>query len=352
MSGMRRMVASDTSDKARVGAMDALAMFGEDAGMAVPLVAKLLDSPQWQLRIAAAQTLGSIGSMEGVEPLVARMEKETGRVADDIYAALKTISRDDLGRKPENWRKWWDREKSQSPNGLPKRPPAEKDAKKTPDPNDPHATHDAAPQPLFGVEIYSNRVAFVCDTSESMSEMFRPDPAFAKALSREYVGSTKLEILKQEVAQALASLDPRAHFNVVSFGTQIRPFKPNPVPASAGNVEAAVGFLKSLVGAGETNYYDALKVALDIGAEPDANADFRATPDTITFITDGEPTKGDIVDADVLIEWYTGLNRYARVRTNTITFGLISVDTRLLREMAVRNDGRFTMIPEMKEEKK
>jgi hypothetical protein len=354
MAGLRKMVASDPSDKARVGAMDALAMFGEDAGMAVPLVAKLLDSPQWQLRIVSAQTLGAIGSMEGVEPLIARMEKETGRVADDICAALKTISRDDLGRKPENWRKWWDREKANTPNGLPKRPPPpdEKSAKKGPDPNDPHATHDTAPAPVFGVEIYSNRVAFVLDTSESMSELFTPDPEAAKKLSRTYAGSTKLEICKQEIAQALANLDPRAHFNVVAFGTQIRPFKPNPVPASPGNIEAATGFLKSLPAAGETNYYDALKTALDIGAEPDTNPDFKATPDTITFLTDGEPTKGDIVNADVLIEWYTGLNRYARVKTFAITFGLISVDTRLLREMAERNGGRLTVLPEAKEEKK
>jgi hypothetical protein len=347
------MVASDPSDKARVGAMDALAMFGEDASMAVPLVAKLLDSPQWQLRIAAAQTLGDIGSMEGVEALVTRMEKETGRVADDIYQALKKISRDDLGRKSENWRKWWDKEKATSPGGLPKRPPAAGERGPKPvDPNDPRATRDTAPAPIFGIEIYTNRVAFVCDTSESMGQRFTPDQAAAKALSREYVGSTKLEILKQEVAQALGSLDPRAHFNVISFGTQIKPFKQNPVPASPGNVDSAVGFLKSLPAAGETNYYDSLKAALDIGGEPDTNQDFKPTPDTITFLTDGEPTKGDITDADVLIEWYTGLNRYARVKTHTITFGLISVDTRLLREMAERNGGRFTVIPEAKDPKK
>jgi HEAT repeat protein len=352
MAGMRRMVESDPSDKARVGAMDALAMYGEDAQAAVPLVAKLLESSQWQLRIAAAQCLGDIGSMTSVEPLIARFESEpTGRIADDIYLALKKVSRDDLGRKPENWRKWWDREKAASPGGLPKRPPPpdEKTAKQGPDPNDPRRTHADVPgAPYFGVEIYSNRVAFVCDTSESMSELFTPDPAGAKALSREYTGRDKLSICKEEVAQTLAALDPRAHFNVVAFGTQVRSFKPAPVQANPGNVDQARGFLKSLKAAGETNYYDALKAALDLGAAPDTNPDFRATPDTITFLTDGEPTKGDIIDGDVLVEWYTGLNRYARVKTHTITFGVISVDTKLLREIAERNGGVFTLVPEKK----
>ncbi len=352
MPGLRKIVTSDPSEKARVAAMDALAMYGEDAQTAVPLVAKLLDSSQWQLRIAAAQALGGIGSMEGVEPLVARFEKEpTGRIADDVYQALKTISRDDLGRKAENWRTWWDREKASSRGGLPKRPPPpdEREAKKGPDPNDPRATSaPGVPAPFFGVEIYSNRVAFVCDTSESMLELFTPDPAAAKALSREYTGTNKLSIMKQEVAQALAGLDPRSHFNLIVFGTQIRSFKQNPVPASAGNIEQATGFLRSLSAQGETNYYDALKAALDLGDAPDTNADFKATPDTITFLTDGQPTKGDILDADVILEWYTGLNRYARVKTHTITFGVINVDTPLLKAMAERNGGRFTIVPERK----
>ena len=353
MSPLRKMVLSDASEKAQVGAIDALAMFGGDASTAVPVIAKQLDSSQWQIRIAACQGLAKIGSREAIGPLVERMEKETGRVADEMYEALKAITRDDLGRKPENWRKWWDHEKTNPTAGAPNGPePPKPDKPKGPDPNDPHATHDTGPPPYFGVEIYSSRIAFVCDTSESMLLLFTPDPTASKALSREYVGRDKLTICKEEVAQALASLDPRAHFNVVTFGTRIRTFEKNPVPATKANVEAAVGFLRSLPGEGETNYYDALKAALDIGDDPDTNANFKATPDTITFLTDGEPTKGDIVDADVLLEWYTGLNRYARVKTHTITFGLVNVDMPLLRGLAEQNGGKFTIVPEARKPKR
>ncbi|MCE9636202.1 MAG: HEAT repeat domain-containing protein [Planctomycetes bacterium] len=321
LPGLRKMVGGDPSEKARVGAMDALAMFKDDAENAVGVVAKLLDSSQWQLRIASAQTLGEIGSMEGVEPLVARLEKEpTGRIADDLTA------------------------------GLPRRPDAgnEKPSKPGPDPNDPHATHDGGPEPYFGVELYSNRVAFVCDTSESMLELFTPDPAASKTLNKEYVGTNKLQICKEQVAHALEGLNPRAHFNIITFGTQIRSLSANPVPASAGNIDKGKGFLQSLGASGETNYYDALKAALDLGAAPDTNPDFKSTPDTITFLTDGQPTKGDILDADVILEWYTGLNRYARVKTHTITLGVINVDIPLLRGMAERNGGKFTIVPEKK----
>jgi HEAT repeat protein/VWA domain-containing protein len=347
MAALRKMVTNDPSEKAQIGAMDALAICGEDASMAAPLIAAKLEASQWQVRVAAAQALGGIGSMESVESLVARYERETGRVADEIYLTLKTISRDDLGRKAENWRTWWEQEKKNAPGGRPQRPP-EPDAKtkKGVDPNDPHTTHDGGPPPYFGVEIYSNRVGFILDTSQSMLTLFEPDPSAAKALSRQYRGRDKLTIAKEEIAQALRQLDPRAHFNIVTFGSLIRSFKSNPVPASPGNVDAAAGFLTNLAGNGETNYYDALKAALDIGEEPDTNPNLRATPDTITFLTDGEPTKGDIIDGDTLLEWYTGLNRYARVKTHTISFGTIDVDMRLLKAMADRNGGQFTLVPE------
>src|SRR2546429_188957 len=106
-----------------------------------------------------------------------------------------------------------------------------------------------------------------------MTELFTPDPVATKALLRDYSGRDKLEICKQEVGQALGGLDPRAHFNIVTFGTAIRSFKGNPVPASPANVSDAKTFLANLVGAGETNYYDALKAALDLGDKPDTNAD-------------------------------------------------------------------------------
>jgi hypothetical protein len=352
LPGLRKMVISDPSEKARMGAMDALAMYHEEASMAVPLIAKHLEHAQWQLRICAAEALGEIGSMEAVDPLINRMIQESGRVREDIYDALKKLSRDDLGRKPENWKTWWDRQKAMTPNGLPARPPAP-DEKKKPkwDPNDPHATHDAGPPPYFGLEIYSNRVGFVFDTSQSMGTLFTPDKSAAKALTREYVGRDKLTICKEEIAQALSGLDPRAHFNLVAFGTAIRSFKQNPVPASPSNIQAAVDFMRTLPAAGETNYYDALKAALDIGAEPDTNPNLKATPDTITFLTDGVPTKGDMIDGDTLIEWYTGLNRYSRVKTHTITFGDIGIDRLLLKSMAERNGGTYTEVPEAKRDK-
>ncbi len=347
LSRLRKMV-NDPAEKTRVGAMDALAMFGSDAEMAVPLITKHLKSPRWQLRVTACQALGKIGSMEAVEELVTRMEVESGRVRGDIKDALVEITRDDLGRKPENWRKWWDRLKASTPNGLPQRPDEPE-----PETAEERTKREAlekryATQEYYGIEIYSSRIGFVIDTSGSMLSNFTPDPKQATSLSREYTGKTKLMICKEEIAQTLKTLDPRSHFNVISFNTTIRPMAKNPISASPGNIKKAFSFLRSLPGKGETNYHGALEAALDLGRTVDESPNFRSTPDTLTFLTDGMPTRGEMTNADTILEWYTALNRYARVRTHVICFGSKGVDLVLLRGMAEQNDGRFIHVAEKK----
>jgi len=342
MAILRKMVTSDPAEKTQLAAMDALASFGEDAQMAVPLVLKKLESSQWQLRVVACQTLGKLGSMEAVEPLIARMEQESGRVREEIRDALKAIVYDDLGMKPEHWRSWWDREKARAPGGVPKRPDKPTEPKKPAE--DPNAKYAAAK--YYGIELYSARIGFVLDTSLSMDHLFEPDPAMATALSRNYAGSTKLAICKEEIAQSLKTLDPRSYFSIIVFNTTIQTFKKNPVPSSSGNIDSAVGWLRSLPPKGETNYYDGLRAALDLDEGPDENQNFRSTPDTLTFLTDGMPTQGEITDADVLLEWYTSLNRYARIRTHVICFGTTGVDRVLLRGMAERNAGKFVEVLE------
>jgi hypothetical protein len=58
------------------------------------------------------------------------------------------------------------------------------------------------------------------------------------------------------------------------------------------------------------------------------------------------PTQGEITDSDTLLEWFTSLNRYARVKTHVIAFGNTGVDLVLLRGMAERNGGHFVHVGE------
>jgi hypothetical protein len=320
--------------------MDALGMLGEKAEPAVGGIAKHLSSARWQLRVVAAQALGEIGSMEAVEPLVARMEVESGRVRHDLQAALKKITRDDLGLRPENWRAWWEKQKAAHGGRVPGRP-ADTGAKPADRP-DPDANY--APAKYFGIELFGNRVAFVLDTSGSMLLRFTPSPADQRQRTKPLRGVNKYDISRAEIADSLEGLDPRSHFNVVAFSDAVSTWKKFPVPASKPNVADAVSWLENRQADGETNYYDALRTVLDLGERLDSTPEFADTPDTITFLTDGMPTRGDITDPKTLLSWYSAQNRYARVTTHVVAFGEKGLEAEVLRALAERNWGTFVHV--------
>jgi len=331
----------DSADKAQVAALDALASLGPKGEPACQKIGGKLSSARWQVRVAASQSLGAVGSMEGVEPLIARMEVESGRVRRDIQDALKAITHDDLGRRPENWRAWWEKQKEKAGGKVP--PPSDAPGAKIPDPrNDPNSQY-ADPR-YFGIELFGDRIAFVLDSSASMQLRFVPSAEDQRARGRPLRGSNKLEISKSEITESLKSLDPRAYFNVIAFSDAVDPWKKNPVPASRGNVDSAISWVEVHPSGGETNYYDALRAVLDIGDKLDASPDLGDTPDTIPFLTDGMPTRGAITDPKTILHWDSYLNRYARVTTHVIAFGDKGLEVELLRALAERNFGTFVHV--------
>ena len=330
----------DAADKTKVAAMDALAMLGGHSEPAVGAIAKYLSAPRWQLRVTATEALAGIGSMEAVEPLISRMEIESGRLRRDIQTALETITRDDLGKNPAHWRTWWEKEKAASGGKLPGRPDAP--ATGTPE-EEPESRYAEAE--YFGIELFGSRVAFVLDTSGSMELRFIPATSDAKRRGRRLRGTNKINICKAEIAQTLKTLDARSHFNLIAFGDRVQSWKDGVVSASPENVQSAISWLKNRPAAGETNYYDALRTVLELGERPDATPNFRDTPDTITFLTDGMPTRGEITDSKTLLAWYTRLNRYSRVTTHVIAFGDRGLEIELLRALAQQNYGTFVHVP-------
>ena len=125
---------------------------------------------------------------------------------------------------------------------------------------------------------------------------------------------------------ALEKLDPRVRFSLVFFSTEVRPWKKRLMPATPGNVKAAASAVKAQPAAGETNIHGALKAALGLHDKPTLEADLDPIPDTVYFLTDGSPTRGEITDADTLLSWFEYLNRYAKVELHVIAMGNLGVD--------------------------
>jgi len=342
---LRRMV-SDKSAKVRIAAMDALARFGSRAGDAWERVSGNLGSAKWPVRSTAAECLGALGRMDAVEALIDRMEIETGRIREDIHAALKMITRDDLGRIPGNWRAWWEKEKARNPGRLPPRGQGAKGASK----GDP----GYATPTYYGLRVYSRGIGYVIDTSASMAYIIRLDEKWLKRQSRKYPPEeAKFALARREVEASLKAIDPRTKFNVYFFRTIATAMGGRLMPATPANVEKALRRIDTEAprfdtGRGEayrTNYVDVLRLLLDMKPGDPPSTGFSDAPDSIYFLTDGKPTVGDITQPDVLRSWFREMNRFARIRVNVITFGSTEIDPVFLRGLAEENGGVFVQVP-------
>lgn len=334
----------DRAPGTRVAAMDGLASFGRRAAAHGSTVADHLGDASWQSRSAAAECLGALGEMAFVDALIDRMEIESGRVRLDIRAALKKITHDDLGNDPKYWREWWEREKARA-GGLPARPepPAER-------PDDRYAE----PPTAYGIRIFSQSIGYVIDTSSSMAYSIEIDPGWLKRQSRKYAPSgSKYDYARNEIRASLESLDPRVRLNVWFFRSTASSFKRDLVPATPSNVESALGRIDGESPRADlkdtnrrTNYIDVLRMIFDAKkGEPPAPG-FADTPDTLLFLTDGKPTEGDITEPDVLLDWISERNRFARMRIHVITFGSREARTDFLAAFARQNGGTFVQVPE------
>ena len=118
------------------------------------------------------------------------------------------------------------------------------------------------------------------------------------------------------------------------------------MPASPGNVKAASSSINAQPADGETNIHGALKAALGLEDASSLNASLDPIPDTVYFLTDGSPTRGEITAADELLAWFAGLNRFAKVELHVIAMGNLGVDLPFLRRLAKAGGGRFIHVPE------
>src|SRR6185436_10873830 len=97
----------------------------------------------------------------------------------------------------------------------------------------------------------------------------------------------------------------------------------------------------------KTNLVDALRIALGI-APGTTGRPTQETADEAYAMTDGQPTAGDLYEADVLLQWFREKNRFARLKLHVVTFQAVDVDVEFLRSLAAVGGGKFVAIPQTK----
>lgn len=172
-------------------------------------------------------------------------------------------------------------------------------------------------------EIAAKDVVFVFDTSGSMS-------------------GEKIEQARRALLNLLGNLNERDFFNIVTFSSDVRPFRDRMTPVSAQAIDAARDFARDIKAVGGTNINDALLEALKL--LPTSPGFGR--PQQIVFMTDGQPTVGETDVAQILKnvrEANTGkvIEKVTQFHpARLFVFGVgFDVNTRLLDTLAEDNRG-------------
>jgi hypothetical protein len=297
---------------------------GDDAEV-LKILAKRLDDPSWPVRSAVVRALAGIRTKESVDLLVRRMEKEDGRVLDDIADALRRLTLKDFMPQPEPWKVWWNKVKQEW-----KAPPEPK----------PGATllgeQKGKAVYFYGIQSQSKRVVFCIDISGSMN--FPLDGKDGKKPAR-------IIRAKKELNQALTALSQDSMFNIVVYSVGVKPWKRRMQAANLKNKKAARKFVDGLEPNGGTNIFDALLESLDLAAgvgkkKKKAKPGADPVADTIFFLTDGQPSAGRITDAKQILEEITKRNELLGVKIHTVGVSR-EQNAGFLLNLAKRNHGQY-----------
>lgn len=147
----------------------------------------------------------------------------------------------------------------------------------------------------------------------------------------------KLDASIQAIDYFLHALTANDNFNLVLFNDDINTMSPEPLKATAENIDKAISFIRGSYLSGGTNIGSALKSALDVTRK------MPQSDRSIVMITDGNSTLNTTSVRKLTSEFNNINKRQARL----YVFGIgADTNTTLLSELVRGSDGYFTYVRE------
>jgi len=267
--------------RVQVAAAKAIQAIGSNEAIE-PLLAKLKTQPPWPVRLTVISALGAIPDKRSVNPLIAQFETEDGRLRRDVFYALSSISVGEHGWRFDQYKAWWN-ENGDTFEVDPAKTRAWRENNRVQDMDVPaHAV-------FYNVEIASNRVVFVLDTSLSMK-------------------GDQIISLRETMKEFFLTLPDHFRFNIVDFGGAVRLMNPRGLisPAEANVAYSRIESADLTLG---TRTYDALEMAAGV---PEI--------DTIIYLSDGAPVAGQFdgwEEINLVMKLY---NRFRPLAIDTVYF--------------------------------
>jgi len=280
-----------------------------------PVLLAAAASPDWRVRLAAAEALVSrhrapdaveaqrallkdevfivretaaiaVGAarMEPLFPeLILLMREGNLRSKVKAFEAMKQISGVDYGYAPDAWDKWW----------------RDKQAGRLTEAGEIKNRETMSIGSYYDFKIYSDRVLFVVDVSGSMQW---PD-----------YHPNRIEVAKRELRKGIESLSEQTLFNLMTFAGSTAHWEKGEVQATDANKRRALEWAeKFLLPRGGTNTDLALEESLTK----------NPLVDTVFFLSDGIPSAGKVEVPEEILVRHRYNNRFRRVIFNTIALAI------------------------------
>ncbi|MFK7742573.1 MAG: HEAT repeat domain-containing protein [Planctomycetota bacterium] len=357
--GLFGKLLADADSLVRMAAADGVAAL-KLKELAEPTTALLTD-PDWRVKTAAVEACAQIRPQAAVQPMIDLMREE-GRLRTECADALFRITGLDFGVDPERWQEQWT--KLMGIEGW-RIPTDEELAKKAASRKKYEAFYGKKEQTnaFVGIPTTSTNVLFVIDVSGSMDDLVVEVDKF-----REYRDRRRFTIVQTELLNTIDTLSKNTNFNIVSFATDLKPWKKRLVPANVVNRDSAKAFVKRLkpiggseaqdlaqiglggsanLAAGKTNTLKALLYGFGIDPKkprrgPITGFDKKSLKrplDTIYFLSDGRPSVGVRIETDEILAEVRKHNEMFRIVIHAIAIG--DFPKEFLEQLADENGGVF-----------
>lgn len=332
-------------------AQAALALGRKEVKEAVPHLTALLAHKDWQVRRAGAMALAAIAQPPPPKPkdgkpapkdfrwpvpealkapeitqkLIAALAASKGVERGAIIQALAEIHEQDHGNNLQAWK-----------NVAAGKPVDARLARKR-----------IWPAAAFGIPLYGQRIVFIYDNSLRSGDPHRFGTGDRLLELCKVPGGAPLvpnrvltvgQFARAHFGRAVVKLKKGQQFEVVTFNATVQSLFGKFSSAGSAGKKAVADLFAGLEPDDGINTYGAFTEALDRGGKTDAKA-WKRGPDEIVFVTCNQPTKGELVDADVIAAAIGLKGRMRMVRIHTI--GIESHPYSMLETIAKETGGIY-----------
>jgi hypothetical protein len=297
-------LAQATDLESRLLGLSLLLELGADAG--IETAQQSLGHKSWELRSLAFRYLTRCRDVASIPLLIARYEREEGRLAAELDQALFVHTGTRCWKRVE-WERWWNKHKTgfvlPHPDSV--KGGGSSSGGKT------ISYHD--------IPVVSSRMCFLVDRSGSMSAPIGTDKKF-----------NRLAAAKEQLTRVVEALPATTWVNLIDYETGVHPMWDEVRKLDAEARKDMLTRVANLQLAGGTNIFEALEAAFK---DPKV--------DTVYLLTDGQPSSGRLTNAEDIIDEVRRWNRTKQVVIHCIGLG---IDSDLLKRLAAMTGGSYKFV--------